>query len=49
MDPGRVDLGLNLKQNGRYQLLEYSRLDTQQIGCTLARVLQTRGGLEGES
>ena len=25
VDPGRVDLGLNLKQNGRYQLLEYSR------------------------
>ncbi|CAM9919012.1 unnamed protein product, partial [Ectocarpus sp. 12 AP-2014] len=25
VDPGRVDLGLNLKQNGRYQLLGYSR------------------------
>ncbi|CAM9624036.1 unnamed protein product [Hapterophycus canaliculatus] len=25
VDPGKMDLGLNLKQNGRYQLLGYSR------------------------
>lgn len=25
VEPGKLDLGLNLKQNGRYQLLGYSR------------------------